>query len=424
MSRALRGILFLALLFAWIPVPGGVAPGEDPALRHARRLLQKAILIDGHNDLPWSIRERKTSPMDVEAVDLTAGAPGGDDIPGLRAGGVGGQFFSVFLPGDLKDGHFARVQLEQIDIARRVIARYPRDLGLALTADDIVRVHASGRIACLIGMEGGHALENSLGALRAYYDLGARYMTLTHNVTLDWADAALDAPKHNGLTPFGREVVREMNRLGMLVDLSHVSPKVMEDALDTSEAPVIFSHSSARALADHPRNVPDAVLRRLPENGGIVMITFVPSFVSPEAAAWWAPLLKRFAAASRPEEMEALKKEHEAEAGPEPRATLAQVADHIEHARDVAGIDHVGIGGDYPAESGAPEGLEDVSKYPYLFAELIRRGWSDGDLSKLAGGNLLRVMRRAEEVSRRLRMERPPSTATIEQLDSATAPSP
>jgi membrane dipeptidase len=244
-------------------------------------------------------------------------------------------------------------------------------------------------------------------------------MTLTHNVTLDWADAAMDEPKHNGLTPFGREVVREMNRLGMLVDLSHVSPKVMSDALDVSEAPVIFSHSSTRALTDHPRNVPDEILRRLPKNGGIVMITFVPPFVSAEVAAWWAPLMKNFAQTSDPDAMANLKRQREQEAGPEPRATLAQVADHIQHARKVAGADHIGIGGDYPAEAGAPAGLEDVSKYPELFAELIRRGWSDEDLTKLAGANLLRVMRQAESVSRRLRKERPASTATLEKLDGA-----
>ena len=345
--------------------PFTVTAAEDPAVRHAREILSKAPLIDG--------------------------------------------------------GRFARVQLEQIDIARRMIAAYPDDLELCLTAADVERAHGQGRIASLIGMEGGHVIENSLGALRAYFELGARYMTLTHNVTLDWADAALGEPRHNTLTAFGREVVREMNRLGMLVDLSHVSPKVMADALDVAEAPVIFSHSSCRALCDHPRNVPDDILARLPSNGGVVMITFVPPFISPEVAAWWAPVRARFAAAAG--SIADLRRERVAAAGPAPRSTLSQVADHIDHARKVAGVDHVGIGGDFGEAEEFTAGLEDVSKYPYLFAELARRGWGDADLSKLARGNVLRVMRQAEETARRLRATRPPSTATIEALD-ASPPAP
>src|SRR5215212_7149390 len=252
----------------------------------ARRVLAATPLVDGHNDLPWAIRESKDRPRDVEAYDLRGPVTGMTDFARLRKGMVGGQFWSIYIPGEIRDSGYARVQLEQFDIAKRVIARYPDHLRLARTAADVRREFAARRIGSLLGMEGGHAIENSLGALRAYYDLGARYMTLTHNVTLDWADAALDSVKHDGLTDFGREVVREMNRLGMLVDLSHVAPSVMSDALDVSEAPVIFSHSAARALTEHPRNVPDSILARLPKNGGVIMVTFVPAFVSPEVADW------------------------------------------------------------------------------------------------------------------------------------------
>jgi membrane dipeptidase len=320
----------------------------------------------------------------------------------------------------MKDSGYARVQLEQFDIARRMIARYPDRLALALTADDIERDVKRGRLASLLGMEGGHAIENSLGVLRSYYALGARYMTLTHNVTLDWADAALDSARHDGLTEFGREVVREMNRLGMLVDLAHVSPAVMSDALDVAEAPVIFSHSAARALVDHPRNVPDSILARLGKNGGVVMVTFVPQFVSVEFKAWEdsseAEWKATKAAVADTAERQRRMKEWEA-AHPAPVATLAQVADHIEHVRRVAGVDHVGIGSDFDGIDRVCAGLEDVSKFPDLFAELIRRGWSDGDLKKLAGQNLLRAMRAAEKTAARLQREREPSTKTIEQLD-------
>jgi len=259
----------------------------------ARRILRETPLVDGHNDLPWAIREDSISRGDVDAYDLRGTARGHTDLARLQRGQVGAQFWSVYVPGEYRDSGFARLQLEQIDIARRVIAKYPDHLAPALTAADIEREFARGRIASLLGAEGGHVLENSLGTLRTYYDLGVRYLTLTHNVTLDWADAALDSARNNGLSPFGREVVREMNRLGMLVDLSHVSPAVMSQALDVSEAPVIFSHSSARALVDHPRNVPDSILSRLRTNGGVVMVTFVPPFVSPEAAVWDAARRER-----------------------------------------------------------------------------------------------------------------------------------
>ncbi len=396
---------------------------EDAALARARALLKRAILIDGHNDLPWAIRESDTAPNDVAAYDLRSTTPGDTDLARLRAGGVGGQFWSVYVPADAAGG-FARMQLEQIELARRVIDRYPDAFGLALTADDVEREWKTGRIASLLGMEGGHAIENSLGALRAYHELGVRYMTLTHGKTLDWADSATDEARHGGLTPFGEEVVREMNRLGMLVDLSHVSPETMHDALRVSEAPVIFSHSSTRGVCDHPRNVPDDVLRLLPRNGGVVMITFVAAFVSPEAAKVLAPLWKEASERTKdvkdPEARRRIWRELAAKVEV-PKATLAQVADHVEHARRVAGVDHVGLGGDYDGNDTWPVGLEDVSGYPNLFAELIRRGWSDEDLAKLAGGNVLRVMRAAEAAAARLQKTRPPSLATIQQLDAKPA---
>lgn len=393
---------------------------EDAALRRAVRLLRRAPLIDGHNDLAWTMREDPKAPRDVEAYDLRARTHGHTDLARLRAGGVGGQFWSVYVPGDMKAEGWARVQLEQIDLARRVIARYPDHLQLALSAADAVRAMRRRRIASLLGIEGGHVIENSLGALRAYYALGVRYMTLTHDVTHDWADAANDVRRHGGLTAFGNEVVREMNRLGMLVDLSHVSPEVMADALDVSEAPVIFSHSCCRALTDVPRNVPDAILARLRENGGVVMLTFVAPFVSQEAAAVYLARKAeiRTLTTGIAERAERTRVEREyCQAHPLPTATLAQVADHAEHARAVAGVDHIGLGGDYDGNEDWPAGLEDVSTYPRLFAELYRRGWRDAELAKLAQGNLLRAFRRAETVARRLQATRPPSLATIESLD-------
>ncbi|MGH7581358.1 MAG: dipeptidase, partial [Gemmatimonadales bacterium] len=279
------GLLLLALA---LTSAASAAAQDDAALERARKILRSVPLIDGHNDLPWEIRNSETAPRDVVAYDLRGHTAGHTDFERLKAGQVGAQFWSIYVPGEIRDSGYARVQLEQFDIARRIIERYPDRLTLALTAADIEREFKRGRIASLLGMEGGHVIENSLGALRAYYQLGARYLTLTHNVTLDWADAAADSARHGGLTEFGREVVREMNRMGMLVDLSHVSPGVMSDALDVAEAPVIFSHSSARALTEHVRNVPDSILQRLPKNGGVVMVTFVPAFVSQEVADWEA----------------------------------------------------------------------------------------------------------------------------------------
>ncbi len=375
---ALGSLLLLAPAAAQAQEPD--AASADPFLQRALRVLETTPLIDGHNDLPWAIRQSETAPHDVEAPehDLRGSTPFHTDIPRLRQGRVGAQFWSVYIPYESVEEGAARVQLEQIDIALQIIRKYPEAFELALTASDVERIFGEGRIASMLGMEGGHAIENSLGALRAFYAMGVRYMTLTHNGTLDWADAASDSARHDGLTEFGREVVREMNRLGMLVDLSHTSPATMNDALDVSEAPVIWSHASARGVRDHPRNVPDQVLRRLPDNGGVVMVTFVPSFLVAEGDA-----------------------------------TIADVADHIEHIVELAGIDHVGIGSDFDGISSTPVGLEDVSTFPVLFAELARRGWSDADLRKLAGENLLRVWREAEAVARRLQRERPPSTARM-----------
>jgi membrane dipeptidase len=378
------------------------AQGEDAALLHARRLLASRPIIDGHNDLPWEIRTNPVSMMDVDKYPLRTRAPGQTDFPRLRIGGVGGQFWSVYIPGEARDSGYARMQLEQIDIARRMIAKYPDELQLALSAADVDAARKAGKVASLIGMEGGHAIENSLGALRMYYALGARYMTLTHNVTLDWADAALDTARHGGLTAFGKDVVREMNRLGMIVDLSHVSPGTMSDALDVSVAPVMFSHSSARALMDVPRDVPDSILARLPKNGGVVMVTFVSGFLTSRGLEEYNRQEREALGAISDTTAlrvarEAWEKQH-----PKPQATVQDLADHVEHVRKIAGVDHVGLGGDYDGTSELPKGMEDVTGYPHLFAELIRRGWSDADLLKLAGGNILRVLREVEQTRDRL----------------------
>ncbi len=415
---------FFLLIPALLLIAGPLRSQEkDQVLAHAEKLLHSSLLWDGHNDLPWEIRMQKDHPMDVEAYDLTTRTSGQTDLPRMRQGGVNAQWWSVYIPGEYPDSGYARMQLEEIDIARQFIAKYP-DLQLARSADDVMRAYKAGKIASLLGMEGGHAIENSLGALRAYYDLGARYMTLTHNVTLDWADAALDSARHGGLTPFGKEVVREMNRLGMVVDLSHVSPGTMSDALDVSEAPVMFSHSSARALVDVPRNVPDSILRRVKTNGGIVMVTFVGSFISNamnDSIEVWRPQFQAALATAASDSDSVRVRREFMRTHQMPRATVADVADHVEHVRDVAGVDHVGLGGDYDGTSGLPVGMEDVSGFPRLFAELIRRGWSDADLKKLAGLNMLRVLREVEAVSHRLRQERGPSTKTIQQLDSSSA---
>jgi len=397
------------------------AQATEKDFARARKILESTPLVDGHNDLAWAIREDSLSPLDVGAYDLTKRTRGHTDLERLRKGMVGAQFWSVYVPGEVKDSGFARIQLEQIDIARRFIAMHPERFQFALTARDVRDAFKRKRIGSLIGMEGGHAIENSLGALRAYHALGARYMTLTHNVTLDWADAAAEPPRHGGLTEFGKEVVREMNRLGMLVDLSHTSPATMSDALDVTEAPVIFSHSNARAVVDVPRNVPDSILKRLPGNGGVVMVTFVPSFTSAEMAAYdrrVGEAQAQIRARVGPDETR-VRAETRAwiEANPRPVATIADIIAHIDHIRKVAGIDHVGIGGDFDGISIVIKGLEDVSTYPALFAELAHRGWPDGDMRKLAGENILRVMEKAEEVAAKAQRSRPPSAKTITQLD-------
>jgi membrane dipeptidase len=393
----------LAVAFA-APLAG---QASDSALARARRALRLTPLVDGHNDLPWRIREDTVARGDPEQYDIRRTAPGHTDIPRLRRGMVGAQFWSIYIPGEIRDSGYARVQLEQFDIARRVIAKYPDVFAWTPTAASVRRAFAQRKIGSLLGLEGGHAIENSLGALRMYYEMGARYMTLTHNVTLDWADAALDSVRHNGLSRFGEEVVREMNRLGMLVDLSHVSPATMSDALNVTAAPVIFSHSAARALVDHRRNVPDSILARLPANGGVVMVPFVTVFTSAALHRWQADSARLGSAwlASNPR--------------PAPR--LADVADHIDHIRKVAGVNHVGVGSDYDGIPETPEGLADVSAFPALFAELARRGWSVADMQKLAGENILRAMSRAEAVAARLKRERPPSAKTLAELDRPPA---
>jgi membrane dipeptidase len=432
--QSITAAALLALSAA--PAFAQTSTSSDPYMARAIRVLTAQPIVDGHNDLPWRIREDKAHPMDVEWYDLRTHRAGMTDLARLKAGHVGGQFWSIYIPGERADAiykpngavssqpGYARVQLEQIDIARRTIAKYP-ELEWATTADSVRAAIKRGHLGSMLGLEGGHAIENSLNLLRAYYAMGARYMTLTHNVTLDWADAALDSAKHGGLTPFGREVVREMNRLGMLLDLSHVSPGTMSDALDVTEAPVIFSHSAARALVDHPRNVPDSILARVPKNGGVVMVPFVTSFVSKAVYADDNQLAAIMADASRrhPADAAAVRTEVATwrAAHPRPTASIADVADAIEHVRKIVGPDHVGIGSDFDGIEETVVGLEDVSKYPAIIAELARRGWSDAELAKLAGGNVLRVLSQAEQVAKRLQRQRPPSIATIEQLDGPGA---
>jgi len=414
----------LTLLQGAPVVPTTASTAADPFLTRARAILKITPLIDGHNDVPWAIRIAKEKPMDVEAYDLRQKAPGQTDLPRMAQGMMGGQFWSVYIPGEdeTKKLGYAKVQLEQIDIARRVIQKYPDHLELAVNASQVMTIFHKGKVASMLGMEGGHAIENSLGALRAFYALGVRYMTLTHNVTLDWADAAAGPATHGGLTKFGEEVVHEMNRLGMMVDLSHTSPETMEDAIRVSASPVMFSHSSARALCDVPRNVPDTVLRQLAANGGVVMVTFVPGFISQDIATKGRERRDALKAKLEGVTDEAERKRITDEVIAQfktPNATLAQVADHIEHIRRIAGIDHIGLGGDYDGTDELPDGLEDVSKYPNLVAELLRRGWTDADVKKLVGENILRVWTENERIAARLKNERPASTATIESLDGA-----
>ena len=425
---------WLCLVLLAAPLACAAAPsGQDYAARVAQ-VLKKTPLIDGHNDLPWEIRERfksKVSAVNLGADTSALPVPDGGvalmtDIGRLRRGGVGGQFWSVFVPVEMRGPMAVQATLEQIDIVRQMAERYPADFELAYTAADVRRIHKAGRIASLIGIEGGHQIDNSLPVLREMYALGARYMTLTHSANNDWADSATDAPQHHGLTPFGRELVHEMNRLGMLVDLSHVSAETMRAVLDTAQAPVMFSHSSARAIVDHPRDVPDDVLRMLPKNGGVVMVNFYPGYVSAARNRWDADYAAERARydsppfagiyIGQPDRAKAALDEW-VKAHPAPKVTLAEVADHIEHVRKVAGIDHVGLGSDFDGIPLTPTGLEGVDKYPDLLMELMRRGWTDDEIGKLAGENILRALASAETAAARLRASGKAAEGTIEELD-------
>lgn len=388
----------------------------DDAVQHAKTLQKRMPLIDGHNDIAFQYMLQAS--LNLSHIDIAQHQPGlHTDIPRLREGGVGGQFWSAYVPPSDRGEVDVQGTMWQMDLIHNMMDRYPETFKMALTADDVEDAHEGGRIGSLIGVEGGHMINNSLATLRIFYDLGARYMTLAHFKNTDWADSATDTPQANGLTNFGREVVREMNRLGMLVDLSHVSTDTMNNALDVAEAPVIYSHSSARALTNVPRNVPDEVLKRLPGNGGVVMVAFVPFFVTKEEPNFVPPPMPEPS-----EGPQALAASHQRwlEENPPPQTTLADVADHIDHIRDVAGIDHVGLGSDFdgmPSHTTVPQGLEDVSKYPMLTAELVRRGYSDEDVLKVMGGNVLRVLRGAEAMSSDLQRQRRPSEARIEELD-------
>ncbi len=396
---------------------------SDTAAR-VRDLLAEHPVVDGHNDLPWQARER--AGYDWGRLDISRpGCPTHTDLPRLRAGGVGAQFWSVFVPATLQGDAAVTATLEQVDAVHAMAARYAGELALATTRGDVERAWSHGRIACLIGAEGGHSIDSSLGVLRMLHALGVRYLTLTHNDNVPWADSATDEPVLGGLSPFGQEVVRELNRLGMLVDLSHVSADTMHDALDVAQAPVLFSHSSARAVCDHPRNVPDDVLARLAGNGGLCMVTFVPKFVSPAVREW--DLETRDAAGqagvdTRDDTAYAAFVGGHSRRHPAPRAGIADVVAHCEHVREVAGREHIGLGGDYDGVDVQPLGLEDVSGYPRLLAALADRGWSDADLAALTGGNALRVLGEAERRSREIALSRGPSLARIEDLDGVLTP--
>ncbi|MCY7338579.1 MAG: dipeptidase [Sphingomonas bacterium] len=407
----MRSLLFAAALLIAAPA---AAQSIDPAVKaRIDRILKATPLIDGHNDLPEQLREHYGYKIDRLASGTAAWQPQAlmTDMARLRAGRVGGQFWSVYIDGTVTGDEAIRQTIEQIDIVHRLVAAYPTDLAFARTADDIVRIHRAGRVASLIGIEGGRQIGGSLAALRSFYRLGARYMTLTHNQTTEWADSATDDPKYGGLSPFGLKVVGEMNRLGMLVDLSHVSPDVMRQAIAASRAPVIFSHSSAGGLNGHPRNVPDDVLRLLPANGGVVMVNWVPGFLSPGVWRWDGlrsaeeARLKSIHRASKAAVADGVKAWQAA--NPRPAVTVTEVADHVDHVARVAGHDHVGIGADLDGIPYTPTGLEGVETYPRLFAELIRRGWTDANLAKLAGGNALRALRGAEAAAAALSNQPP-----------------
>jgi membrane dipeptidase len=400
-------------------LPPDPVPAADPLLDRARRLHREAPLVDGHNDLPFEIRVKGGG--DLGRMDPDGPLPAQHtDVPRLREGGVGGVFWAAYVPPTLAGAGAARFALEQIALIHAMTERSPH-LEPARTAADVARIHGEGRVASLIGVEGGHAIENSLDTLRRFAELGVRYLTLTHIDTIDWADAATDEERHGGLTRFGEEAVREMNRLGMLVDLSHVSASTMRHAIRVSEAPVVFSHSGVCGVAEHSRNVPDDVLALVRENRGVVMVNFYPGFVEPRGAEIMRDMfdVQRAIRDRHPDDPHRAYAEFEEwrSAHPVPRGTVATLADHVDHVVRVAGIDHAGLGSDFDGVTSLPEGMEDVSRYPYLTAELLRRGYSDEDVKKVLGGNVLRVMREAEEVAVRLQAERGPSTATIEELD-------
>jgi membrane dipeptidase len=424
--RALSAVALTLVLLA-----GSADAQTDSVAARIDRILREVPLIDGHNDLPEQYDERvknHLAKIDIRQDQSKLTPALHTDIPRLRQGRVGGQFWSVYVPVTLKGADAVRAVLEQIDVVHRLEELYPDTFEPARTADDVVRIHRKGKIASLIGVEGGHSIGNSLAALRQLYATGARYMTITHSANNDWADSATADPIHGGLTPFGKLVIAEMNRLGMLVDLSHVAPKTMHDILDAAAAPVVFSHSSARAITDHPRNVPDDVLRRVKEKDGVVMVTWVPGFVSEKVRAHGAAKdaeEARLKALYRgqPEKVKSELARWEA-ANPVPRATVKDVADHIDHVVKVAGPAHAGIGADLDGIGTTPEGLDSVATYPRLFAELIRRGYTDGQVKDIAGLNVLRVMRKVEAAAARLRKEGPASDVRIEEVDKPVAAKP
>ena len=415
---SIRSFLVFSAMTALIATSAQTQPIPPAANARIDKILRQVPLIDGHNDLPGELRDKYAGRVDMVASGSDRlDQPLMTDMARMREGRVGGQFWSVFITGTITGNDAIRATVEQIDIARRLIQSYPRDLQLASNADDMVRIHREGRIGSLLGIEGGRQIGGSLAALRLFHALGVRYATLTHNQTTEWADSATDVPKHGGLSPFGEQVVGEMNRLGMLVDLSHVSPDTMRDAVRVTRAPIIFSHSNAFALNPHPRNVPDDVLRLLPANGGIVMVNFYPAFLTPAATDWARnrtgeeARLKAVYPTSVQQQEAALKAWEVV--NPRPRVGVGAVADHIDHIVQVAGADHVGLGGDLDGIPYTVDGLDSVAGYPLLFAELIRRGWSDRDLARLAGGNILRVMRRAEAVAAAMKAV-PPAIDALE----------